>query len=42
MERTEEVEEDEPEHSLYETKVGMMNSCIHQDPFDHSYNCMHF
>lgn len=42
MERTEEVEEDEPEHSLYENKVGMMISCIHQDPFYNSYSCMHF
>lgn len=33
MERTEEVEEEEPEHSLYENKVGMIVSCIHQDPF---------
>lgn len=42
IERTGEVEEDEPEHSLCENKVGKMISCIHQDPFYNFCNCMFF
>lgn len=42
MEIREEVEEEEPEHSLYENKVGMMISCIHHDPFYNSNNFVDF